>query len=53
MRVNIRQQMAHPMSEFLGTILIVVVLWFGGILVLDYGRILSIRSILANPFGIL
>lgn len=39
MRVNIRQQMAHPMSEFLGTILIVVVLWFGGILVLDYGRI--------------
>lgn len=39
MRVNIRQQMAHPMSEFLGTILIVVVLWFGGIQVLDYGRI--------------
>ena len=39
MRVNIRQQMAHPMSEFLGTILIVVGLWFGGILVLDYGRI--------------
>ncbi|MEE0422492.1 MAG: ABC transporter ATP-binding protein [Prevotella sp.] len=39
MRVNIRQQMAHPMSEFLGTILIVVVLWFGGILVLDYGKI--------------
>lgn len=39
MRINIRQQMAHPMSEFLGTILIVVVLWFGGILVLDYGRI--------------
>lgn len=39
MRVNIRQQMAHPMSEFLGTILIAIVLWFGGILVLDYGRI--------------
>ncbi len=39
MQVNIRQQMAHPMSEFLGTILIVIVLWFGGILVLDYGRI--------------
>ena len=39
MRVNIRQQMAHPMSEFLGTILIVIVLWFGGILVLDYGKI--------------
>ncbi len=45
MRVNIRQQMAHPMSEFLGTILIVIVLWFGGILVLDYGRIYSPTSI--------
>ena len=39
LKVNVRQQMAHPMSEFLGTILIVIVLWFGGILVLDYGRI--------------
>ncbi len=35
-RVNIRQQMAHPMSEFLGTLLIVIVLWVGGMLVLDY-----------------
>ena len=35
MRVNIRQQMAHPMSEFLGTVMIVIVLWFGGILVLN------------------
>ena len=35
-RVNIRQQMAHPMSEFLGTVLIIVVLWVGGILVLDH-----------------
>lgn len=34
MRVNIRQQMAHPMSEFLGTVMIVIVLWFGGMLVL-------------------
>lgn len=34
-RVNIRQQLAHPMSEFLGTILIVIVLWFGGWLILD------------------
>ena len=34
MRVNIRQQLAHPMSEFLGTVMIVVVLWFGGTLVL-------------------
>ena len=35
MRVNIRQQMAHPMSEFLGTLLIVIVLWFGGVLVIN------------------
>ncbi len=41
MRVNIRQQMAHPMSEFLGTAMIVVVLWFGGILVLNYGTLSS------------
>ena len=35
MRVNIRQQLAHPMSEFLGTVMIMIVLWFGGILVLN------------------
>jgi subfamily B ATP-binding cassette protein MsbA len=35
-KVNIRQSSAHPMSEFLGTILIVIVLWFGGVLVLNY-----------------
>ena len=34
-RVNTRQQMAHPMSELLGTILIVIVLWFGGTLILN------------------
>ncbi len=34
-RVNVRQSMAHPMSEFLGTVMIVIVLWFGGILVLN------------------
>ena len=34
MRVNIRQSSAHPMSEFLGTVMIVIVLWFGGVLVL-------------------
>ena len=34
-RVNTRQQMAHPMSEFLGTVLIVIVLWFGGTLILN------------------
>lgn len=35
LRVNTRQQMAHPMSEFLGTVMIIIVLWFGGILVLN------------------
>ena len=35
LKVNTRQQMAHPMSEFLGTVLIVIVLWFGGVLVLN------------------
>lgn len=35
LRVNVRQQMAHPMSEFLGTVMIVIVLWFGGTLVLN------------------
>ena len=39
-RVTIRQQMAHPMSEFLGTLMIVIVLWVGGILVLN-NQILS------------
>lgn len=34
-RVNVRQQMAHPMSEFLGTVMIVIVLWVGGVLVLN------------------
>ena len=42
MRVNIRQSMAHPMSEFLGTVMIVIVLWFGGILVLN-------KAVLSGP----
>ena len=33
-KVAMRQSLAHPMSEFLGTLLIVVVLWFGGSLIL-------------------
>ena len=33
-RVAMRQALAHPMSEFLGTLLIVVVLWFGESLIL-------------------
>ena len=36
-KVAIRQSLAHPMSEFLGTLLIVLVLWFGGLLILGEG----------------
>lgn len=43
-RVNIRQQMAHPMSEFLGTILIVIVLWFGGTLILNNNNSITAPS---------
>ncbi len=32
-RVQIRQSSAHPVSEFLGTVLIVLVLWYGGTLI--------------------
>ncbi len=32
-RVAIRQSAAHPVSEFLGTVMIVIVLWFGGTLI--------------------
>jgi ATP-binding cassette subfamily B protein/subfamily B ATP-binding cassette protein MsbA len=34
-RVNMRQALAHPVSEFMGTALIVVVLWYGGTLILN------------------
>lgn len=40
--MTIRIQLAHPMSEFLGTVLIVIVLWFGGILVLN-------KSVISGP----
>lgn len=34
-RINRRYYLAHPVSEFLGTALIAVILWFGGILILS------------------
>ena len=37
----IRQNAAHPMSEFLGTIIIVVVLWFGGSLILSESNLID------------
>ena len=34
-RITRRQYLAHPMSEFLGTVTIAIVLWFGGSLILN------------------
>lgn len=44
MRVSIRQSSAHPVSEFLGTVLIVIVLWFGGTLILGDNSPISAAS---------
>lgn len=35
MRLLRRQQLAHPMSELLGTITISIVLWYGGVLIIE------------------
>ena len=35
-RINRRYYLAHPLSEFLGTTLIAVILWFGGTLILQH-----------------
>ncbi len=40
-RVSRRQQLAHPMSELLGTITIAIVLWFGGSLILGSSNIID------------
>ena len=34
-KVAVRQAAAHPVSEFLGTLMIMLVLWFGGTLILS------------------
>ncbi|MDR2774514.1 MAG: ABC transporter ATP-binding protein/permease [Tannerella sp.] len=34
-RIYRRQQLAHPMSEFLGTVTVVIILWYGGTLILS------------------
>ena len=44
MRVTTRQAAAHPMSEFLGTCVIVIVLWFGGTLILGDNSPISAAS---------
>lgn len=40
-RLMWRRELAHPMSEFLGTILVVIVVWFGGTLILSQNSELS------------
>ena len=40
-RINRRQSLAHPMSEFLGTMTIAIVLWFGGTLILSGNNIID------------
>ncbi len=44
MRVTLRQAMAHPVSELLGTCVIVIVLWFGGTLILSDSSPISASS---------
>jgi len=36
LRINSRYLLAHPMSEFLGTVVIAILLWFGGMLILTH-----------------
>ena len=46
-RLMRRRSLAHPMSEFLGTIVIVIILWFGGTLVLKHQGSLSAEQFIA------
>ena len=46
-RLSRRRDLAHPMSEFLGTIVIVIVVWFGGTLILTENSSLSVENFLA------
>lgn len=43
-RIARRQQLAHPMSELLGTITIAIVLWFGGTLILEGSSLIDAAS---------
>lgn len=40
-RINRRYYLAHPVSEFLGTALIAVLLWFGGVLILSDNSVID------------
>lgn len=46
-RLMRRRSLAHPMSEFLGTIVIIIVLWFGGTLILKNSGSLSAPEFIA------
>lgn len=46
-RVAIRQASAHPVSEFLGTTMIAIVLWFGGMLILARHSVIDAPSFMA------
>jgi subfamily B ATP-binding cassette protein MsbA len=46
-RLMRRRDLAHPMSEFLGTIVVVIVVWFGGTLILTDPDALNAAEFLA------
>ncbi len=46
-RLMRRRSLAHPMSEFLGTIVIVIILWYGGSLVLQQKGSLAAEEFIA------
>lgn len=46
-RVAIRQSSAHPVSELLGSVMIAIVLWFGGTLILGDHAVIDAPSFMA------
>ncbi|MFW5754524.1 MAG: ABC transporter ATP-binding protein, partial [Marinilabiliaceae bacterium] len=46
-RVMRRRDLAHPMSEFLGTIVVVILVWFGGTLILTDASSINAAEFLA------
>lgn len=46
-RIMRRRDLAHPISEMLGTLLVVIVVWFGGTLILSGDSSLSVAKFLA------
>lgn len=46
-RLTRRRDLAHPLSELLGTIVVIIVVWFGGSLILSGNGTLSVAAFLA------